>query len=81
MSDMYMATMNEYVYGKLYKSHKVEADSKTNLMKRLYSFERSSRYDSARVYEVVEKNIAEDYSEWKRHGMTMQDFYGSAVVD
>ena len=66
---------------KLVEIHAVSADNVASLMKKIYSFERSSRYDSARRYEIVEEDIKEKYQYWKQNGMTIEDFYGSATVD
>ncbi len=63
------------------QEYNLESNTKEGLFRLIYSYERSARYDSARRYEVCDKEINEGYLDWKQHGMTISDFYGGATVD
>lgn len=85
---MYSCNVNEIVnwhYSDykdvLVRVHRISADTKEKLFKRVYSFERSSRYDSARRYEIDDAILFDEYKKWKVNGVTMELFYGSGTVD
>lgn len=61
--------------------HKVTGESKYELFKRVYAFDRSARYDNARRYEIEDPSLRSEYKEWKKHGVTMEMFYGGGTVD
>ena len=61
--------------------HKVEANSKENLFKKVYAFERGARYDNARRYRIIDRDLYNEYQNWKVNGVTIELFYGGATVD
>lgn len=64
------------------KTHTVEADTKEELFKKIYAFERSSRYDNARHYTILDETISKEYRDWKANGgVTIDLYYGGGIVD
>ena len=67
---------------KLVQTHHVKAVTRRDMCLKIYAFERSSRYDSARRYEIVEDDFRSLYSDWKEcGGVTMEVYYGGGTVD
>lgn len=48
---------------------------------KMYSFERSSRYDNARKYVFRDKSLNKPYDDWKKKNVDIERYYGSGVVD
>ena len=56
-------------------------DDAGECFERVYALERGARYDNARRYEIADPNMEREYQEWKKHGVTIEMYYGSATVD
>ena len=48
---------------------------------KMYSFERSSRYDNARKYVFRDKSLNKPYDDWKKKTVDIERYYGGGVVD
>lgn len=66
---------------KLVKVHTITGDNAVDCFKRVYALERGARYDNVRRYEIADSNMEREYQEWKKHGVTIEMYYGSATVD
>lgn len=65
----------------VYKTHTLIGNTLEEIFPKVYAFERSSRYDNARRYEITDPGIHKEYQNWKRTGITIQMYYGNATVD
>ena len=77
--------VNEIVrdrYGwEVYKTHTIKGNTLEECFPKVYAFERSSRYDNARRYEITDKELHNAYLNWKQHSVTIDMYYGNATVD
>ena len=61
--------------------HIITADTFEECCKEIYKLERSARYNNYLWYDFIDMNVKKAYQEWKRNGVTVELFYGSATVD
>jgi hypothetical protein len=66
---------------KIVKTHIIEEDTFEKCYKKIYALERQSRYDNYRRYNFRDLDIENSYQNWKRHGVTIEMYYGGSVVD
>lgn len=66
---------------KLVQTHSITGKYLENCFSRVYAMRRSARYDSARRYEFTNKELEEQYQNWKQKHETIGMYYGSATVD
>lgn len=66
---------------KVVEQHIVEGENFKDIFPKIYAFERSSRYDNSRRYDITDKDIKAAYEDWKQYGVTIEMYYGGGVVD
>lgn len=66
---------------KVVEQHIVDGESFEDVFPKVYAFERSSRYDNSRRYEIKDKEVRDAYENWKIHGVTIEMYYGGEIVD
>ena len=76
-------TIDKDAFGKetCYKRWEVAGDTLRECFKAAYLSERSLRYCSDRRIEFEDPEVRKSYLDWKRHGVTLEMFYGNATVD
>ena len=65
---------------KVVQTHKIHG-TLDQVFGKMYSFERSSRYDNARKYVFRDKSLNNPYYDWKKKNVDIERYYGSSVVD
>ena len=66
---------------KVWKRWEVEGDTLEDCFKAAYPTERSYRYCNDTTIRFENPDTHRKYLEWKRHGVTVEMFYGNATVD
>ena len=60
---------------------KVTGDTEEECFKKIYPSERSLRYCNGYFIELDDPELNKRYIEWKKHGVTIEMFYGNGTVD
>lgn len=66
---------------KIVETHILSGETIQDCFKQLYTFERSSRYDNFRRYELTNKDLENLYLKWKDTDVTIEMYYGGGTVD
>lgn len=65
----------------LVQSHTIHGETLEEVCRKIYGLDRSSRYDNARRYEIVDNDVVKEaYYNYKRN-VPIEEYYGAATVD
>ena len=59
----------------------VEGATIEECFKGVYKLERGARYNNFVHHEIVDTDLAKEYREWCKTGITIDLFYGNATID
>ena len=66
---------------KIVQTHTIQGDTLKEVCGKIYALDRSSRYDNARRYEIVDNDtVKEAYIKYKSN-VSIEEYYGGATVD
>lgn len=65
-----------------YKDYCVEGETETECFEKIYTkYVRPLRYCSGRYILLSDTDADRRFKEWRKHGVTIQMFYGNGTVD